>query len=147
MSIRSRQIKIVLDTFCKEATELLELTKQKNMNYLLVFIGGGLGSLVRFLISSGMSKTSITLPLATLSSNVISCLIFGGLIYSYQEKNLIPDNYKHFVLIGICGGLSTFSTFSYETFELIKQGMNAWAFANVAISCVLCTTIFFVFAK
>lgn len=117
------------------------------MNYILVFIGGGLGSLLRFLISLVISKTTITLPLATLSSNVVSCLIFGTLIYTYQEKNLIPDNYKHLVLIGICGGLSTFSTFSYETFELIKQGMTAWAIINIIVSCALCTGLFFVFAK
>jgi CrcB protein len=117
------------------------------MNYLLVFIGGGLGSVLRLLISLGINKTTITLPLATLSSNVISCLLFGTLIYAYQEKNLIPDNYKHLVIIGICGGLSTFSTFSYETFELIKQDMTMWAIINIVVSCTLCTGLFFVFAK
>ncbi len=117
------------------------------MNYILVFIGGGLGSILRFVISNIIGKTSIALPLATLSSNIISCLIFGILIYTYNEKNLIPDSYKHLFLIGICGGLSTFSTFSYETFELIKQGLMGWAILNIAISCALCTTIFFVFAK
>lgn len=121
--------------------------KTKQMNYLLVFIGGGLGSLVRFLIAILFGKTTLSLPLATLSSNILSCLIFGTIIYVYQEKNLIPDNYKHLVLIGICGGLSTFSTFSYETFELIKQGMTVWAIINIAVSCILCTGIFFMFAK
>ena len=117
------------------------------MNYLLVFIGGGLGSLLRFMIAILFGKTTLSLPLATLSSNALSCFMFASLIYLYQEKNLIPDNYKHFVLIGICGGLSTFSTFSYETFELMKQGMTTWALINIAVSCMLCTAIFFVFAK
>ena len=121
--------------------------KTKQMNYLLVFIGGGLGSLVRFIIAILFGKTTLSLPLATLSSNILSCLIFGTIIYVYQEKNLIPDNYKHLVLIGICGGLSTFSTFSYETFELLKQGMIAWAIANIVISCGLCLVIFYVFTK
>ncbi len=121
--------------------------KTKQMNYLLVFIGGGLGSLVRFIIAILFGKTTLSLPLATLSSNILSCLIFGTIIYVYQEKKLIPDNYKHLVLIGICGGLSTFSTFSYETFELIKQGMTVWAIINIAVSCILCTGIFFMFAK
>ena len=117
------------------------------MKYLLVFVGGGFGSLIRFFISIVISKTAIQLPIATLLSNTISCLLFGGFIYLYQEKNLIPDTYKHLVLIGICGGLSTFSTFSYETFELVKQGMTIWALLNIAISCVLCTGLFFMFSK
>lgn len=117
------------------------------MNYLLVFIGGGLGSLLRFIIAILFGKTTLSLPWATLSSNVLSCFMFAGLIYLYQEKNLIPDNYKHLVLIGICGGLSTFSTFSYETFELVKQGMTTWALINVVVSFVLCSGIFFVFTK
>ncbi len=117
------------------------------MNFLLVFIGGGLGSLIRFLISLSFQKTTISLPIATLCSNLISCLIFGSFIYFYKEKSLIPEQYKHLILIGICGGLSTFSTFSYETFELMKQGQNMWAITNIALSCVLCTGLFFVFAK
>lgn len=117
------------------------------MNYLLVFIGGGIGSLLRYVIGSLMGKTSIALPLGTLSSNLVSCLIFGTVIYAYQEKNLVPDQYRHFVLIGICGGLSTFSSFSFETFELIKQGMTGWAIANILISCVLCIGLFFAFSK
>lgn len=117
------------------------------MNYILVFIGGGLGSVLRFIIAMFVSKTSLSLPIATLSSNLLSCFIFGILIYIYNEKNLIPDNYKHLVLIGICGGLSTFSTFSFETFELIKNGLTGWAMLNIAVSCVLCTGIFFMFAK
>jgi len=117
------------------------------MNYILVFIGGGLGSVLRFVIAMFISKTSLSLPLATLSSNVLSCFIFGIFISFYHEKNLIPDNYRHLVLIGICGGLSTFSTFSYETFELLKQGMTGWALLNISISCILCTGMFFMFAK
>ena len=117
------------------------------MNYLLVFVGGGIGSLLRFAVSNGMQRTSIQLPIATLISNVVSCLIFGSLIYYYKEKALIPENYKTFILIGICGGLSTFSTFSYETFELAKQGMLTWALINIAISCLLCTGLFFIFSK
>ncbi len=117
------------------------------MNYLLVFIGGGLGSLIRYAISVGLHKTHIQLPIGTLFANILSCLIFGTIIYVYEEKHLIPEPYKHFILIGICGGLSTFSTFSFETFELVKQGLTTWAIINIAVSCILCTALFFVFTK
>lgn len=117
------------------------------MQYLLVFIGGGLGSVMRYFFSVALHKTNFQLPVATLSANILSCLIFGGVIYIYEEKHLIPEPYKHLVLIGICGGLSTFSTFSYETFELVKQGLTAWALINIFVSCILCTALFFLFTK
>lgn len=117
------------------------------MNYLLVFMGGGLGSVLRLIIAILFGKTSLSLPWATFSANIISCLIFGAILYLYKERNLVPENYRYFVLIGICGGLSTFSTFSYETFELFKHGMTGWALLNIAVSCVLCSGIFFAFAK
>jgi len=117
------------------------------MNYILVFIGGGLGSVLRFCMALLIERTNLTLPIATLCSNVMSCSLFVALLYMYHEKNAVPDHYKHFVLVGICGGLSTFSTFSFETFELFKQGLVGWALLNIAISYILCTTIFFVFVK
>lgn len=117
------------------------------MQYLLVFLGGGLGSLIRYLFSLIFQKINFNLPLGTLISNVVSCIIFGLFIFTYKEKSLIPEHYKHLVLIGICGGLSTFSTFSYETFELIKQGYTIWAIVNIFISCALCTALFFIFSK
>jgi len=117
------------------------------MNALLVFVGGGTGSLLRFFIAWLFSKTTLTLPFATLTSNLISCLVFALFIAGYESKQHIPDNYKSLILVGVCGGLSTFSAFSFETFELIKLGMTGWAIANIFISCILCMGLFFVFAK
>lgn len=117
------------------------------MNFLLIFLGGGLGSVTRFGISLLVAKTALHTGISTLISNVVACLLLASFIFAFHQKNLVPDNYKYFVLIGICGGLSTFSTFSYETFELIKQGMIAWAIANIVISCGLCLVIFYVFTK
>ena len=117
------------------------------MNFLLIFIGGGLGSVTRFGISLLIAKTVLHAGVSTLISNVLACFILAGVIFVFQQKNVVPDNYKYFVLIGICGGLSTFSTFSFETFELLKQGMIAWAVANILISCGLCLSLFYAFSR
>lgn len=117
------------------------------MNYIYVFLGGGIGSVLRFVISILINKTSINLPIATLLANTISCALFGVLILIYQQKTAVPDVYKHLVLIGICGGLSTFSTFSFETFELFKTGLYGWAIANIIFSCAICIGLFFVLSK
>jgi len=121
--------------------------KHNMMNVLLVFLGGGTGSVLRFFFAWLFSRTSLSLPFATLTSNIVSCLIFALLLSGYESRQQIPDTYRSFIIIGICGGLSTFSTFSFETFEMIKLGMTGWAIANIFLSCALCTGLFFVFAK
>lgn len=117
------------------------------MNYLLVFIGGGSGSLLRYILSLLFARTAVQLPVATFCSNLVSCSLFAGLLYIYGQKQFIPEHYKTFLVIGICGGLSTFSAFSFETFELIRQQLYGWAAINVLLSLGLCTAMFFVFAK
>jgi fluoride exporter len=117
------------------------------MNYLLVFIGGGLGSLLRYVIGLSFVKASMALPFATFLANLVSCSVFAGVLYMYEQKHLIPEPYRLFILVGICGGLSTFSTFSFETFELLKQHLYGWAAINVLVSLALCTALFFVFGK
>ena len=117
------------------------------MNYLLVFTGGGIGSLARYGFGLLFSRMALQLPYATLCANVVSCILFSGLIYAYETRQAIPENYRLFVLVGICGGLSTFSTFSFETFEMIRQQLYGWAVANVLLSLVLCTSVLFLFSK
>jgi fluoride exporter len=117
------------------------------MNYVYVFLGGGIGSVLRFVISILLNKTTLTLPFATFIANIVSCAIFSGLVLVYQQKNAVPDTYKHLVLIGICGGLSTFSSFSFETYELFKTGLYGWAIANIIFSCAICVGLFFIVAK
>ena len=118
------------------------------MNLLWVFLGGGVGSLVRYGLSVLFQRQQmITLPYATLLANVISCLIFGIIYFIYQQKEAVPGSLRLLVLVGFCGGLSTFSTFSYETFELIKRGDNLYAALNVIVSVSFCLAIFYLFAN
>lgn len=107
------------------------------LNYLLVFLGGGLGSMCRYGIAHMMSDYKTTFPLATLIANIISCLILGYLV-SLSLKNQTNDYHRFLLMTGFCGGFSTFSTFSSETFQLFQQGAIFHAFANIAGSLIIC---------
>lgn len=115
---------------------------------LLVFIGGGLGSTLRF----GVSKLHTHLmpsnfPLGTLLANVFACIILG-LVILYSKGKLDESLWlKYFLVIGFCGGFSTFSTFGYETVQLFKTGYTIIALANVALSLSLGFLILWVFTK
>lgn len=117
------------------------------MNILIyIFIGGGLGSLSRFGISKLLMNNS-NLPIATLSANVLSCIVMGLGLSFYKEQLSENEVLKSFLLIGFCGGFSTFSTFSLETFTLLKQGDLMWAIANIVVSVVLCVSILYFLVK
>jgi fluoride exporter len=66
------------------------------------------------------------------------------LVFMISEHTQLSTNLRLMILTGFCGGLSTFSTFSFETAALIKQGDTLWAILNVAISVILCVGILYV---
>lgn len=117
------------------------------MNWFAVFLGGGLGSLARFAVSKGILSISTSIfPWATLIANVLSCIVLiFGLNYFLGKEILSWQN--SFLIIGFCGGFSTFSTFSLETFQLLKQGDLLFAFLNILVSVLLCLFIIWILHK
>lgn len=113
-----------------------------------IFIGGGLGAVTRF----GLSLLVLNywknfLPVATLIANLLAILIMGLTLYYSEVKMDAYPWLKAFVVIGFCGGLSTFSTFSYETVLLMKSYHWMYALGNVLVSVVLGFLIMYPFVK
>lgn len=117
-------------------------------NLLLVFVGGGLGSLARFGISEIVKNNfKSSFPIATLCSNILSCLILALMVGLYSGKADASPAMKTLLVVGFCGGFSTFSTFSYETVELMRSGNVIYAIANILISVVVCISLIFFLSK
>lgn len=114
-----------------------------------IFLGGGFGSLARY----GVGKLAVNFydagkfPLGTLLTNTLACLILGMTLYFFKDKLVSSDWIKYAVIIGFCGGFSTFSTFSFETIQLVQNGNIGMAIANVAVSILLGVGILWLFLR
>jgi fluoride exporter len=108
------------------------------MNYVYVFLGGGLGSIVRFLLFQYFPLTSGSIPIATFISNIVSSMLIG-----YFSTHLLGDEnvmQRNLLMTGFCGGFSTFSTFSLENMHFIQRGEYTLAAIYIGISTLLCIT-------
>ncbi|HHM20587.1 MAG TPA: CrcB family protein [Bacteroidetes bacterium] len=107
------------------------------MNYLLVFLGGGLGSVCRFGIARWLASYEIHFPWATIVANIMACLVLG-LLAGLSFRGRVSSPLGFFLMVGFCGGFSTFSTFTNETFQLMVTGEWGRAFVNVGLSLAAC---------
>lgn len=108
------------------------------MNIVFVGLGGFIGASTRYLISLYASKIFTSkIPIGTLSVNILGSLIIGIVMELTLKTSLISPHMKLFLTTGFLGGLTTFSTFSYETMELIEKGELLLAIFNIALNLLL----------
>jgi fluoride exporter len=102
---------------------------------LLVGLGGGIGSMLRYGTSLLMKPKLF--PFATLAVNIIGCFIIGLVFAMSIKEQGISANWKLFLATGICGGFTTFSAFSLENLELLQTGKIGIALTYIILSIVL----------
>lgn len=114
--------------------------------FLMVFIGGGLGSICRYGIARFLQSHDLTFPLATFIANALACITLGALMGMSLKGDLSAPT-RLLLMTGFCGGFSTFSTFSAETFVLLETGNYLYAFVNIALSLLFCLFCIFIGLK
>ena len=111
------------------------------MSYIWIFLGGGLGSIARFVGSGFIARHfGETFPWGTLLVNITGSFVIGffATLSGTEGRWLVSPSARQFVMIGVCGGYTTFSSFSLQTLSLARDGEWFKAGANSALSFVLC---------
>jgi CrcB protein len=102
------------------------------LNLFVIAVGGAIGSIARYLLSTLVLRVSGTLfPLGTFVVNLVGCLVFGAIAGAASQRVQVSPTVRLFLLTGILGGFTTFSSYSYESFLLVRDGQFVWATINV----------------
>lgn len=107
---------------------------------LIVALGGAIGTFGRYALALLAVPISRHLPWGTILINVAGSLVIGffGTLTLAHGRFPVSENLRLFVMVGVCGGFTTFSSFSLQTLDLLRAGAVARAFTNVGVSVVLC---------
>jgi CrcB protein len=111
------------------------------LTYLWVALGGALGSVARYWMTTAIvTLTGPLFPWGTIVINIIGSFVIGLVAYATVPIGTVPISFdiRAFILVGICGGYTTFSSFSIQTLELAREGHWFYAAVNIMLSVVLC---------
>ncbi len=108
--------------------------------YALVAAGGAIGTIARYFFSAAALPISRNLPWGTILINIAGSFIIGffGTLTLAHGRFPLPENARLFVIVGFCGGFTTFSSFSLQTLDLLRSGAFGRATVNVLFSVALC---------
>ena len=108
--------------------------------YALLAVGGAVGTLARYGVSSAMLPFNKHLPWGTILINIVGSFVIGffGTLTLAQGRYPVSENVRLFVMIGFCGGFTTFSSFSLQTLDLLQKGATGRAMLNILLSVALC---------
>lgn len=117
-----------------------ETLRQKMIPYLYVTLGSALGGLLRYALTRLTINLSSAFPFGTILINVLGSFVIGyfGTLTLHGSRYQVSENTRLFVMVGLCGGFTTFSSFSLQSFDLARSGHWARALTNVTASVLLC---------
>ena len=107
---------------------------------LVVALGGAIGTVARYFAGLAAAPISGTLPWGTILINIAGSFLIGlvGTLTLAHGRYPVPETARLFVMVGFCGGFTTFSSFSLQTLDLLRAGAMGRAAVNVAVSLLLC---------
>jgi CrcB protein len=105
----------------------------------VICAGGGIGAVLRFVVSSWVQTRSGSLvyPFGTLAVNMIGCLLIGFLSVLSENRSMFSAEMRNFLIIGVLGGFTTFSSFGNETLNLLRAGRGELAMLNAGLQVVI----------
>ena len=107
---------------------------------LLLALGGALGTLARFAVSVAAAPFSQSMPWGTILINIVGSFVIGGFgtLTLAQGRYPVSEEARLFVMVGLCGGFTTFSAFSLQTLDLLRNGATLRALVNIVFSVAAC---------
>jgi CrcB protein len=111
---------------------------------LLVFVGGGVGSVLRFLMGKFLNSPQDGIPYGTFAANIIGSLLIGIILGIAAKNDTLSSNQTLLLATGFCGGFTTFSTFAYENHIFLKSGdFTTFAIYTIASFIIGFLAVFF----